>query len=64
MPAWLPEGDRALPTDSELRSLEKWCNELLVAFGNKPSPFPEGCIPLPGDNEQRLYQKITILRGS
>ena len=61
MPEWLPEGNTPLPTDSELRSLEKWCSLLLASAGNKASPFPEGCVPLPGDNELRLYQKITIL---
>lgn len=61
MPSWTPEGDRALPTDSALRSLAKKCSLLVTAVGNKASKFPEGCVPLPGDNEQRLEEKINTL---
>lgn len=64
MPTWHPEGNVAKPTDSEVRSLAKVCALLIQTVGNKASPFPEGCIPMPGDNELRLAQKITILRGS
>lgn len=64
MPSWLPEGDVSLPSDSELRSMEKYVSLLLAANGNKASPYPEGCVPLPGDDVQRLSAKAVILRGA
>lgn len=57
-----PEGDVALPTDSEERSLKKW-NGLLVtqhgAIGDVP--FPEGTVPLPSDSPERSKQKINAI---
>ena len=64
MPDWLPEGNTVFATDSEIRTLAKWCQLLYNSEGNKPSPFPEGCVPRPGDNEDRLLKKIAILKGS
>lgn len=61
MPSWFQEGNTAKPGDSKLRSLAKECSLLYDSLGNKPSPFPEGCQPLPGDTEQRLERKINIL---
>jgi hypothetical protein len=63
MPSWMPEGDVALAGDDAMRSAAKWCS-LLVSSGNKPSPFPEGCIPMPGDDLDRLLIKIDILTNS
>lgn len=49
-----------MPQDIELRSLWKWCDRLYQRVGNitQGCPFPEGTQPLPGDDEERLYQKI------
>jgi hypothetical protein len=63
MPAWLQEGNIAAPTDSELRSAAKLCQIYYDLNGPQPSPFPEGVAPFPGDDLQRLYQKIRILQG-
>lgn len=63
-PQWMPEGNDTLPSDDELRSLAKWCQLLYDSIGAKPSPFPEGLAPKPGDNADRLLQKIDILRNS
>lgn len=63
MPNWT-QGDAAAPGDDELRSLAKYVQLLYDANGAKPSPFPEGLEPKPGDNIMRLEQKAVILRGS
>jgi len=63
-PSYFPEGDTAKPTDDVLRSLHKECSLLFISVGNKPSPFPEGCKPLPQDREERLRKKINILLGN
>lgn len=57
-----PEGTTALVTDSEQRSLNKWCQILYTAHGNVGSvPYPEGVEPLPMDSEQRLEVKIDAI---
>lgn len=63
MPQYFPEANAALPTDSEIRSLAKWCQLLYDSVGYRPSPFPEGLAPRPGDSEERLLKKINILKG-
>lgn len=64
MPSWMPEGDLALAGDDEMRSAAKWCSLLLGSVGNKASAFPEGCIPMPGDDLQKLLVKIDILTNT
>lgn len=61
MPAWTG-GDVAKPGDDEMRSCAKWCSLMLASVGNRSSQYPEGCIPLPGDDEQRLLHKINRLK--
>lgn len=57
-----PEGDVALPTDDEARSLKKWNGLLVTAHGAVGSvPFPEGTVPLPGDSPERSKQKINAI---
>lgn len=62
MPQWT-QGDAAAPGDDELRSWAKYVQILYDANGQKPSPFPEGLEPKPGDDVQRLSAKAVILRG-
>lgn len=62
MPNWLPEGTLVLPSDDEMRTAAKWCQLLLNANGNKPTIYPEGCIPLPGDDYAKLLKKINRLQ--
>lgn len=51
------------PSDSELRTLAKWCQMLYDSSGpGDPTPFPEGNAPKPGDDEERLLKKINALR--
>jgi hypothetical protein len=64
MPSWMPESDVILPTDSEMRAAAKWCSLLIISNGNKASKFPEGCIPLPGDDLDRLLIKIDVLTNT
>jgi len=64
MPTWMPEGNVSKPGDDELRSWSKYVQILFDANGNKPSPYPEGCAPLPSDNIDRLARKATILKGT
>ena len=61
MPSWLPESNTVGPGADEMRTLAMWCSILISTWGNKPSPFPEGCIPMPGDDEERLTKKINAL---
>lgn len=63
MPTWFPEGNVTSPGDDELRSAAKYCQLLYNSVGEKPSPYPEGLAPKPGDNFDRLDRKITILLG-
>lgn len=62
MPNFFPEGNVILPTDDKMRTAAKWCQALYDAVGEKPSPFPEGCAPKPGDDYQRLLAKINALK--
>lgn len=62
--SWVPEGNTVLPTDNEARAAAKWCAQLIDAKGNRPSKFPEGCIPLASDDLDRLLVKIDILSNS
>jgi hypothetical protein len=61
MPNWMPEGNVSRPSDDEQRALAKQCQLLFNSVGPRPSPFPEGLAPFPGDNEARLIEKINIL---
>jgi len=61
MPSWLPEGNQVLPSSDEMRTLAVWCQLLYDTVGEKPSPFPEGCAPRPGDDAERLEMKINCL---
>lgn len=57
-----PEGNVALATDDEARSLKKW-NALLVdqngAIGTVP--YPEGTMPIAGDDAARSEKKINAI---
>lgn len=60
MPNWYPsEYNQSRPSDDELRSLHKRCDQLFTS--GKSSPFPEGCVALPSDDEERALQKIRLL---
>jgi len=61
MPSWIPEANQILPSLDEMRALAVVCQLLYDATGNKPSPFPEGCAPRPGDDCERLEKKINAL---
>lgn len=61
MPSWTG-GDAAKPGDDDQRLAAKWCQLMLNSVGNRSSQYPEGCIPLPGDDLQRLTQKINRLK--
>lgn len=63
MPTWLPEGNVVTPGGDEMRTASQWLSLLHDFYGNQPSPFPEGTRPLPSDDLQRIYQKITILEA-
>lgn len=63
MPHWTPEGNITMTGDDEMRSAAKWCQLLYDAHGYVPSPFPEGVAPFPGDDLQRLYEKIVFLQN-
>lgn len=58
---WMPEGTEIRPSDDEMRTEAKWAQLIYDAVGPKPSPFPEGCAPKPGDDEDRLLLKINAL---
>ena len=60
--SWMPEGTTVMASSDEQRTLAKWCQLLYDTNGDKPSPFPEGCAPKPGDDELRLTQKINALQ--
>lgn len=65
MPAWIIEGDVVKPGDNEQRAAAKALQILYNASGYRPSPFPEGLAPFPGDDLQRIYEKMNfILTGS
>lgn len=56
---WLAEGATVLPSSDEMRTLAVWLQTLVNGRGYVAHPFyPEGCIPLPSDDENRLYHKI------
>lgn len=61
MPQWLPEGNQVLPSSDEMRTLAVWAQLIYDTVGPKPSPFPEGSAPKPGDDEDRLLLKINSL---
>ncbi len=61
MPAWMQEGNQVLPSSDEMRTLAVWCQLIFNTVGDKPSPFPEGLAPFPGDDEERLTKKINAL---
>lgn len=61
MPQWMPEGNQVLPSSDDMRTTAKWAQLVYNSTGPKPSPFPEGCAPQPGDDEQRLEQKINAM---
>lgn len=61
MPSWMPEGNQITPGADEMRTAAIWCQLLYNTNGEKPSPFPEGVAPKPGDDLQRLFQKINAL---
>lgn len=64
MPAYFPEGNVVRPTDDKTRTTAKWCQAVYDSVGEKPSPFPEGTAPKPGDSYSRLLKKINaMLRG-
>lgn len=63
MPNFFPEGDEIRPSDDEARAAAKWCSQLYASVGNRSSPFPEGCLPLPSDDFDRLMIKVNILKG-
>lgn len=58
-----PEGTLILPSDDKQRTAAKLCQLLFNANGEKPSPFPEGCAPRPGDDYARLLKKINALQS-
>lgn len=51
-----------LPSDDKMRTAAKLCQVLYDSIGEKPSPFPEGCAPKPGDDYARLLKKINALQ--
>lgn len=62
MPTWTaPSNQTILPSDSEMRTLAKWCQTLFEANPALSSQFPEGNRPTPGDDEERLLKKINAL---
>jgi hypothetical protein len=62
MPSWFPEGNSALPSDDEARSLKKRNSQLFDTYGNVGAvPFPEGTEPLPQDDEARSLKKINAI---
>lgn len=61
MPSWYPENNVLQAGDNEHRVIAKWCDEVFASVGNVPCQFPEGTRPLPGDNEDRLLDKIAIM---
>jgi len=66
MPSWMPENNKAMPSDDKARSLKKWNQRLYELHGDQGPPyFPEGSLPLPGDSKQRSREKINaLLRGA
>lgn len=61
--SFFPEGDTALVTDDEARSLKKWNQIWHDARGNQVTAYPEGTQPLPSDDEQRTLVKLVALGG-
>lgn len=62
MADWFPESNDSLPTDNEMRSLQKWNDQLYKKHGDHgPSFFPEGSLPLPSDSEERSLEKINAI---
>lgn len=57
-----PEGNVALATDDEARSLKKWNSLLVEAHGAIGTvPYPEGTTPLYSDSEERSKRKINAI---
>lgn len=63
MPNWMVEGNVVKPGDDELRTAAKVLQIFYNASGYRPSPFPEGLAPFPGDDLQRIYEKIQFILG-
>jgi len=62
VPDYFPEGNAALVTDSDQRSLQKWNDLLYQTHGNVGGvPYPEGVRPLASDDEQRSRIKINAI---
>lgn len=59
--SWQPEGTQVMPGSDEMRTLAKWNQLLYDTVGERPSPFPEGVAPKPGDDAERLEMKINAL---
>lgn len=64
MPTYYPESNTASSTDGELRALQKWAQLWFILKGNVACSFPEGTQPLSTDNEERLWQKIVVMKNS
>lgn len=61
MPSWMPEGNQVLPSSDEMRTLAVWTQLVYNSRGERPSPFPEGTAPKPGDDDERLEKKINAM---
>ena len=57
----MPENNAVLAGDDEMRAAAKMLQLLYNATGYSPSPFPEGLAPFPGDDLQRIYEKMRYL---
>lgn len=64
MPSWMIENNLIMPGDDEQRAAAKWLSILYNDSGYRPSPFPEGLNAFPGDDLQRIYEKIAYIQGS
>lgn len=52
-----------MPGDDEQRAAAKALQILYDSSGYRPSPFPEGLAPFPGDDLQRIYEKMNFILG-
>lgn len=59
---FFPEGILIRPTDDKMRTAAKLCQLIYNTVGNRPSPFPEGTMPLAGDDYARLLKKINAMQ--
>jgi hypothetical protein len=65
MPSYFPENNDASAFEDQLRAKHKICSVLFTSAVSPPaSRYPEGCRPMPGDDELRLNEKIMLLRAS